>query len=142
MLNQLMADIRYKRPSSTSLTNYTRGREKLFRNYMNVYPLSTDSKVSHYVALTIHAEWMDINGCKNSTESLSIKEMRDEKTDNETTSLQSMSNDSSNVKIEQQDEIVPVVTSLPPFETSIKCNTVVQADKEAVADMPIREMKV
>jgi len=142
MLNQLMADIRYKRPSSTSLTNYTRGREKLFRNYMNVYPLSTDSKVSHYVALTIHAEWMDINGCKNSTESLSIKEMKDEKTDNETTSLQSMSNDSSNVKIEQQDEIVPVVTSLPPFETSIKCNTVVQADKEAVADMPIREMKV
>merc|ERR1719491_1332355 len=67
-LFDLMSDVRYKRPASAILTNYVRGREELFRNYMNVYPLSTDSKVSHYVALTTHFERVDANGSKNYTE--------------------------------------------------------------------------
>jgi hypothetical protein len=30
----------------------------MFRNFINLYPLSTDSKVTHYVGLTMHIEWM------------------------------------------------------------------------------------
>ena len=31
----------------------------MFRNFINLYPLSTDSEITHYVGLTIHIEWLD-----------------------------------------------------------------------------------
>jgi len=55
----LMDAVRLKRPAFAVLTNYTKGNGKAFRNYINVYPLSTDSRVTHYVALTDHVEWLD-----------------------------------------------------------------------------------
>ena len=58
-LEELMGNIRYKRPSFTVLTNYTRGHDKSFRNFLTLYPLSTDSKITHYVGLTTHKTWLD-----------------------------------------------------------------------------------
>jgi len=58
-IEDLMSSIRYQRPAFSVLTNYTRGRDKVFRNFINLYPLSTDSKITHYVGLTVHIEWME-----------------------------------------------------------------------------------
>ena len=59
--HSLMEDVHQRRPTGTSLTNYTKSL-RTFRNFINVYPLSTDSKVTHFVALTAHAEWADGKG--------------------------------------------------------------------------------
>lgn len=48
-----MNSVRYKRPASGLLVNYTKSGES-FRNHLTLYPLSTDSKITHYVALTTH----------------------------------------------------------------------------------------
>jgi hypothetical protein len=42
--------------------NYTRNRER-FYNHLTFYPLSTDSKITHYVSLTTH---MGFNGSPES----------------------------------------------------------------------------
>jgi PAS domain S-box-containing protein len=55
---KLMNEVRFKRPAAAVLLNYTK-QGTMFRNYMNVYPLSTDSKITHYVALTGHSESLD-----------------------------------------------------------------------------------
>jgi PAS domain S-box-containing protein len=52
-LDALMTAVRYKRPASGMLVNYTRTRER-FYNHLTFYPLSTDSKITHYVSLTTH----------------------------------------------------------------------------------------
>jgi len=57
-LEQVMSEVRFKRPASVMLLNYTQER-KLFRNYINLYPLSADSKITHYVALTAYSEQFD-----------------------------------------------------------------------------------
>lgn len=54
----LMSDVRYKRPASARIVNYTKSGRR-FRNYLNAYPLSTDSKITHYVGLVVHIEWID-----------------------------------------------------------------------------------
>lgn len=61
VVESLMLDVRFKRPSSAMLMNYTRSGKR-FRNYLNVYPLSTDSKITHYVALTSHVDMIDVPG--------------------------------------------------------------------------------
>jgi len=50
---KLMTAVRYKRSASGFLVNYSKNGEK-FRNHLTLYPLSTDSKITHYVALTTH----------------------------------------------------------------------------------------
>ena len=57
-LEKLMTSVRYKRPASAYLVNYNKSGER-FRNHMTLYPLSTDSKITHYVALTTHFEPAD-----------------------------------------------------------------------------------
>jgi len=57
-LEQVMSEVRYKRPASVLFLNYTQER-KLFQNYVNLYPLSADSKITHYVALTAHSEQLE-----------------------------------------------------------------------------------
>mmetsp|Transcript_14756 Transcript_14756/g.32607 ORF Transcript_14756/g.32607 Transcript_14756/m.32607 type:complete len:302 (+) Transcript_14756:436-1341(+) len=47
----LMESIRYKRPASSLLTNCTKQGQK-FRQYIQMFPLSHDSKVTHYVGVT------------------------------------------------------------------------------------------
>ena len=61
ILDELMSYIRRKRHSSIILINRVRGRENFFGNYMNLYPLSKDSKVSYCV------DWLGVIGCKKST---------------------------------------------------------------------------
>lgn len=57
----LMSAVRFKRPASATLLNYNRAGKR-FRNFVNVYPLSTDSKITHYVALTDHIDMIDGHG--------------------------------------------------------------------------------
>jgi PAS domain S-box-containing protein len=54
-LDTLMTAILFKRPASGFLVNYTRTGVR-FHNHLTLYPLSTDSKITHYLALTIHTE--------------------------------------------------------------------------------------
>jgi PAS domain S-box-containing protein len=58
-VENLMSEIRFKRSACSILINYT-NEGKMFRNCMNAYPLSTDSKITHYVALTGHFEKVDV----------------------------------------------------------------------------------
>jgi len=51
-IDELMMNIRYKRPATTTLLNYDReGNE--FSHVLQVFPLSTDSKITHYVGLSL-----------------------------------------------------------------------------------------
>jgi PAS domain S-box-containing protein len=97
-VKNLTSSILYQRPDFCILTNYTRERQKMFRNYFNIYPLSTDSKITHYVGLTVHIEWLD---CKikpivtNLTEATNHGQLDDFKTGtNMRTDLQDNNNSS------------------------------------------------
>jgi PAS domain S-box-containing protein len=50
-VNDLMQEVRFKRPCSTLLSNVKKSGE-VFRQYLVVYPLSTDSRITHYLALS------------------------------------------------------------------------------------------
>jgi len=54
-LSEMMLEVRYRRPASASLLNVKKGGEA-FRHSFMVFPLSTDSRITHYVALTCHTE--------------------------------------------------------------------------------------
>jgi len=57
-LDKLMGPVLFQRPSCAMLTNYTNcGRR--YRQYLTIYPLSTDSNISHYFGLTTFVQWMD-----------------------------------------------------------------------------------
>jgi len=60
-LESLMSNILYQRPLLASLTNYDKNGQ-LFRNFINIYPLSTDSKITHYLGVTVHCERLTPNG--------------------------------------------------------------------------------
>eukprot|EP01083_Nonionella_stella_P026973 74210_1 len=61
-VDEMMTSIHFQRPAISVLTNYTRNKGKVFRNYLALYPLSADSKITHYVGLTLHKEWLDTEG--------------------------------------------------------------------------------
>jgi PAS domain S-box-containing protein len=52
-LSEMMQEIRYKRPYSTLLKNCKKTGEK-FNHYIVLFPLSTDSRITHYLALSTH----------------------------------------------------------------------------------------
>eukprot|EP00523_Entomoneis_sp_CCMP467_P017855 CAMPEP_0168807308 /NCGR_PEP_ID=MMETSP0726-20121227/1989_1 /TAXON_ID=265536 /ORGANISM="Amphiprora sp., Strain CCMP467" /LENGTH=930 /DNA_ID=CAMNT_0008859229 /DNA_START=68 /DNA_END=2861 /DNA_ORIENTATION=+ len=54
-LSKMMEDIRFKRPSSVHITNAKKTGQD-FRHFLLSFPLSTDSRVTHYVALSNHVE--------------------------------------------------------------------------------------
>jgi len=57
-LERLMRPLLFQRPSCAMLTNYTKcGRR--YRQYITIYPLSTDSNISHYFGLITFVQWMD-----------------------------------------------------------------------------------
>jgi PAS domain S-box-containing protein len=64
VVDSLMNEIRYKRPASAMILNYSR-EGKAFRNFLSFFPLSTDSKITHYVALTSHIDDKNINSTSN-----------------------------------------------------------------------------
>eukprot|EP00804_Cyclotella_cryptica_P021309 CCRYP_001561-RA/>CCRYP_001561-RA protein AED:0.10 eAED:0.10 QI:243/1/1/1/1/1/3/201/1267 len=57
-LKNLMSPVLFKRPSCGMLTNYTKHGRR-FRSYITIYPLSTDSTISHYFGLTTFVQWID-----------------------------------------------------------------------------------
>ncbi|KAL9179034.1 hypothetical protein ACHAXT_000076 [Thalassiosira profunda] len=57
-VDQLMGPVLYKRPACAMVTNYTKGGRR-YRQYITIYPLSTDSNISHYFGLTTFVQWMD-----------------------------------------------------------------------------------
>jgi PAS domain S-box-containing protein len=57
-LKHLMSPVLFKRPSCGMLTNYTKNGRR-FRSYITIYPLSTDSTISHYFGLTTFVQWID-----------------------------------------------------------------------------------
>ncbi len=59
-LNKLMHAVRFKHPVFVTLTNHSKGNKHVFRHYMNVYPLSTDSKITHYVAFSLHVTCREV----------------------------------------------------------------------------------
>lgn len=61
-VESLMNEIRYKRPTSAMVLHYNR-QGKRFRNFLSFFPLSTDSKITHYVALTAHVDNMNSIAC-------------------------------------------------------------------------------
>ena len=51
----LMNEIRFKRPASAMVVNYKKTGER-FRNFFLAYPLSTDSRITHYLSLSTHVD--------------------------------------------------------------------------------------
>merc|ERR1712048_717735 len=51
-----MENIHHKRPASTRMLNYNK-QSKPFEHFIHVFPLSTDSKITHYLGLTCYARF-------------------------------------------------------------------------------------
>lgn len=68
-LGILSQSIQYQRPANIAITNYTRDK-KPFKNFFNLYPLSTDSKITHYVELTLHSHMESENEIKSQTKNI------------------------------------------------------------------------
>jgi len=51
----LINEIRYKRPASAMVVHYKKTGER-FRNFFLAFPLSTDSRITHYLMLSTHVE--------------------------------------------------------------------------------------
>lgn len=60
-LRELMTEVRFKRAASVMLVNYTKNGEK-FRNCIVVFPLGTDSRITHFLALTSYVDRMEGDG--------------------------------------------------------------------------------
>lgn len=54
-LSEMMQEIRFKRPASATLINFKKTGER-FRHFLLTFPLSTDSRITHYVALTCQTD--------------------------------------------------------------------------------------
>jgi len=48
-----MDEIRFKRPTSAMILHYKKSHER-FKNFFTAYPLSTDSRITHYLIFTSH----------------------------------------------------------------------------------------
>ena len=48
-----MDEIRYKRPTSAMILHYKKSHER-FKNFFTAYPLSTDSRITHFLIFTSH----------------------------------------------------------------------------------------
>ena len=78
-LSHLMSPVLFKRPSCGMLTNYTKNGRR-YRSYMTLYPLSTDSTVSHYFGTTTFVQWIDAEA------TVQIKHRSDDRNDKQETS--------------------------------------------------------
>jgi len=48
-----MDELRYKRPTSAMILHYKKSHDR-FKNFFTAYPLSTDSRITHYLIFTSH----------------------------------------------------------------------------------------
>ena len=54
-LQGMMEEIRFKRPTAATLVNYKKSGDR-FRHFLLLFPLSTDSRITHYLSLTTHTD--------------------------------------------------------------------------------------
>ena len=71
-MNQLMGPVLFQRPSCAMVVNYTKTGRR-FRQYVTIYPLSTDSNVTHYFGLTTFVQWLDQIDDENKDETTAKK---------------------------------------------------------------------
>merc|ERR1711983_235187 len=57
-ITDFVESIRYKRAASVKLLNYTKDG-RAFHNFLSIFPLSTDSKITHYFGLTSFVQFLD-----------------------------------------------------------------------------------
>ena len=69
-LRDLMSEVRFKRAASSMLINFTKSGER-FRHFLLVFPLSTDSKITHYLALSTHTDSGEVPAAEAPAPSLS-----------------------------------------------------------------------
>jgi PAS domain S-box-containing protein len=50
-VEDMMQEVRFKRPVSSTLINFKKSGE-VFRNFLLLFPLSTDSRITHYLGIT------------------------------------------------------------------------------------------
>jgi PAS domain S-box-containing protein len=67
----LLNEIRFKRPASAMVVNYKKTGER-FHNFFLDYPLSTDSRITHYLSLSTHVDAV-MDG-KSSSNSISVQQ--------------------------------------------------------------------
>ena len=77
-VDRLMGPVLFQRPSCAMLTNYTKSGRR-YRQYLTIFPLSTDSNISHYFGLTTFVQWMD---AANSATAAASKDDEVEEADN------------------------------------------------------------
>lgn len=77
-VDRLMGPVLFQRPSCAMLTNYTKSGRR-YRHYLTIFPLSTDSNISHYFGLTTFVQWMD---AANSATAAASKDDEVEEADN------------------------------------------------------------
>jgi len=67
-----MDEIRFKRPTSAMILHYKKSHER-FKNFFTAYPLSSDSRITHYLIFTSHvgavADGGDVDVSSNNTPS-------------------------------------------------------------------------
>eukprot|EP00593_Proboscia_inermis_P016504 CAMPEP_0171303414 /NCGR_PEP_ID=MMETSP0816-20121228/12929_1 /TAXON_ID=420281 /ORGANISM="Proboscia inermis, Strain CCAP1064/1" /LENGTH=509 /DNA_ID=CAMNT_0011782631 /DNA_START=108 /DNA_END=1638 /DNA_ORIENTATION=+ len=56
-LEEMMTSVRYKRPGNSQVINFTSSGRR-FINFLQLFPLSTDSKITHFLALSVHHEFV------------------------------------------------------------------------------------
>lgn len=54
-VEDMMTEVRFKRAAFSSIINYKRSGA-VFRNFIALYPLSTDSRIAHYLAITEYTD--------------------------------------------------------------------------------------
>ena len=59
ILQAMMEEIHFKRPTSAMLVNYKKSGEH-FRHFILLFPLSTDSRITHYLSLSYYVDQGDI----------------------------------------------------------------------------------
>jgi PAS domain S-box-containing protein len=69
----LMNEIRFKRPASAMVLHYKKSGDR-FRNFFLNYPLSTDSRITHYLSLSSHID--TVMAGKTPNETMSIQEIK------------------------------------------------------------------
>lgn len=83
---ELMEAIRFKRACQVSLLNYTKTGKK-FVNFFAVFPLSTDSKITHYLGLSHYVDTLDDEGASPAAKLPSIQQDGSSATENKNSSL-------------------------------------------------------
>lgn len=83
---ELMEAIRFKRACQVSLLNYTKTGKK-FMNFFAVFPLSTDSKITHYLGLSHYVDMLDNEGASPAAKLPSIQQDGSSADENKNSSL-------------------------------------------------------